>query len=301
MKAKQVETFDALMRSGSVKRAAEILHVSQPAVSQTIARLEQHIGFKLFERYGRGLHPTGEAVLLHEEVRRIFIGIEHLDIAAGAIRRFKTGMFRIVTLPVIGSRVLPKFVGRFADRYPECAIRIDVSPSFTISDLVRARKYDLGITTLPIEQRGLEVHAIANSEHVCILPRDHRLGSREFVTPQDLAGERFISYPAESSTRRRIDALFEAQGVERKTTLEAQTDTICELVANGAGVSVVSCVLPESLTRGPLIWRRFRPRVETEIVAVRHPEQPLSRISTLFVEELQRFGRDEAFSTEPGP
>ena len=83
---RQIEAFRAVMSSGTVTQAAEILHVSQPAVSRMIADLEYRLNFKLFNRTGRQLIATDEAHALQHEIQRAFIGLKEITEAAHAIR-----------------------------------------------------------------------------------------------------------------------------------------------------------------------------------------------------------------------
>ena len=105
---RQLETFRAVMLSGSASRAAELLDITQPAVSRTIAELEKGVGFVLFERIKGRLVTTPEAQMLLNEVEKSFVGLDRIRAEAARIRDFGAGSLRIASLAALGSTLVPR-------------------------------------------------------------------------------------------------------------------------------------------------------------------------------------------------
>src|SRR5258708_21111610 len=107
IKIRQVEAFRALMQRHTVTRAAQTLHVSQPAVSRLLADFEAGVGFTLFERQQGRLVPTAEARVLYEEVERAFVGLDRISHAAQPIRAMRLGSFRVPGSPAVALHLRP--------------------------------------------------------------------------------------------------------------------------------------------------------------------------------------------------
>lgn len=115
MKLNEVEAFDAVMRTGSTMRAAELLGISQPAISRALARLATSTRLTLFKTVRGRLIPTPEAELFQTEVRTAFAGIDRLKSKAASIREFGTGTLRIACFPALGLSFVPKAIRLFRD------------------------------------------------------------------------------------------------------------------------------------------------------------------------------------------
>ncbi|MGI9503097.1 MAG: LysR family transcriptional regulator, partial [Geminicoccaceae bacterium] len=126
---RQIEAFRGVMMTGTVTRAANMLYVSQPAVSRMLADLEQEIGFKLFTRANRQLSPTPEGVAFYDEVERAFVGLDQIGRAATAIREYRRGHLRLITIPSLASTITADLVARFTKTYPDISVSIEVQPS----------------------------------------------------------------------------------------------------------------------------------------------------------------------------
>ncbi|MCY4127568.1 MAG: LysR family transcriptional regulator, partial [Pseudomonas sp.] len=124
MNFKQIETFRAVMLSGSMTAAAQALHTSQPNVSRLIAQLERANGFKLFERVGGRLLPTDEGAQFFADVERAFIGLHSLETSAEHLKRGGTGQLRIGAVPSLTHGLLPKIIQRFRQQNPHVHISI---------------------------------------------------------------------------------------------------------------------------------------------------------------------------------
>lgn len=226
--ARQVEAFRAVMVTGSMTSAAELLSVSQPAVSRLIRDFEQAVSFQLFERRGNQIAPTPEAVALLSEVERAFVGLGRIAEHAGAIRSQQAGSLRIAALPALAMGVLPRFVGRFLRERANLRVAIPGMPSHLVIEAVAAGQADIGYAVGPLDRPGYLIEPTA-SPAVVIMPERHHLSSLKVIRPRGIAGEKVIGVAANTLFRSRLDAAL--GDVPRSVPVETPLSQIaCVLV-----------------------------------------------------------------------
>lgn len=284
------------MACGTTTRAAEMLRISQPAVSRLLTDLERSTKLKLFDRGKGRIKATPEAHAFYDEVQRSFVGMERLRFAAENIRSFASGTLRVGSLPVLGNALLPRAVGCFSRDFPNVSILLHIRSSEAIKELVASGQLDLGFAADEIDRAGVDCRVITAPEAICIVPAGHPLSERTQVGPEDLAGARFISLAAEDAARARIDRVFVAAGVSRKIAVETQYSiTICNLVRAGAGVALVNPLALEGLDPAGLVTIPFRPRVKFRTFLITPPGRDLSRIGLHFINAVeQQLGIDQS-------
>ncbi|WP_441523295.1 LysR family transcriptional regulator [Bosea sp. TAB14] len=125
MHYRQVEVFKAIMDSGSITEAANILRISQPAVSKALKLLEAELGLRLFARTTKGIAATEEARLLYTEVERTYFGMQNLARFAAGLSDRKQGRIVVSTIPALGIAWLPAMVARFSEAHPDVTIALE--------------------------------------------------------------------------------------------------------------------------------------------------------------------------------
>ncbi|KAJ0340270.1 hypothetical protein COL154_014180, partial [Colletotrichum chrysophilum] len=249
-----IEAFRAVMLSGSMTQAAKDLNTSQPNVSRVIGQLESRIGLRLFERRSGKLVPTLEGQMLFRDVEHIFTGLRNLEEAADGIRRLGTGRLRIAAVPSMAMVVAPKAMNLFAQLYPEVSIALHVAGSLTVCQWLATGYADVGIASEVFNSTGIRSDIVQRNNGVCIVPAQHRLaGIERPVTPQDLAGEKFLSLKASDEMRKRIDMACLIEGEDRRILAYEShfSAAVCQMVSSGMGVSVAN----------PLVARHYTDRL----------------------------------------
>lgn len=286
---RQVEVFRSVMTTGTTARAAEVLHISQPAVSKAVAELERTIGFALFHRVKGRLQPTAEGRLLFREVEQTFTGLAHLRGAAARIRDYGSGELRIGCLSALSTNVLPRALAAFMARHPQVAVTFQARASLVVRDLVASGQFDLGIVADEIDKTAVEVRPFARYRVALALPEGHALAACEVVHPSDLDGQAFIALAPEDTTRSEAEALMEAVGSRPRVILETPySTTICAMVAAGIGVGLVNPLTAEPFLGKGLVLRPFEPAVHFRTLLILPPNRPPSRILQDFIDELMR-------------
>jgi DNA-binding transcriptional LysR family regulator len=263
MRVRQIEAFQAVMRSAGITAAASLLNISQPSVSRLIADLEHEVGFALFARRGGRMHPTQQGLALYEAVRRSFQGLDLLDQAARRIRAHPVGTIRIAALSALAAAVLPPVLEEFGRDYPELKVTVESLGQRAIEDRVFLGQADLGLA-VEIEPRdGIRAALLADAEYVCVLPPGHPLCARTVVEAQDLTGETFIGAMHEADAIWfGVDRLLDREGVVVRRRLETQHSfPAYAFVAAGLGVTIAEPFSVPMFTRLGVQVRRFRPTV----------------------------------------
>lgn len=146
MRLKHIEAFNALMLTGTVSGAARLLHVTQPAVTQTIQHAELQLGYPLFTRQRRRLVPTREAQALYAEVKALMTQLEGVRRLATALRPGDSSQeLRILIVPSLSVRLLPDALTLFKRRYPKIALSVRTLHSHEIARAIALNEGDVGI------------------------------------------------------------------------------------------------------------------------------------------------------------
>ena len=260
--SRMIEAFRAVMLHGSMSEAASSLHISQPAVSRLIKDLETEIGFSLFARRQGRIFANDDALALFEEVRRLFIGIDQISLAAAQIRKRETGILKIACMPAIGLSIMSRVIANFIKIYPSINISFESVRSPTVIRFLTSSYCDIGFVESSFLAPSVNEDAIYNLDFVCILPPGHHLASESVIRPMHLADESFISLGEGSDIRMKIDAIFEAAKIQRIKNINTPiTNMACSIVMEGCGVSIVDPLTAGIFARSGLIVRPFRPRV----------------------------------------
>ncbi|MDB5980483.1 MAG: hypothetical protein JWQ69_1498 [Pseudomonas sp.] len=272
-----------MMLRHSVTSAAEMMSVTQPAVTRLIADLEEDVGFKLFVREKGRLFPTSDAALLYREVERSFVGVERIAHAARQIRSLNKGALTVCCAPALAEGLLPAWVSEFISQHAGVTVVFSIHGTKTVSEMVANEQCDVGFVTYTTWQPGVKLERLFAGPMQCILPKGHRLAERTHITPHDLAGERFISFPQEFDTRRVIDELFASHQIERQLSIECQLSAvIASFVSNGAGVSIIDPAVAATLGEKVHV-RPFTPEIEFEYGIVTSEGLAPSRLTQAFL------------------
>jgi DNA-binding transcriptional LysR family regulator len=283
---RHIEAFRAVMIAGSVVGAARLLNLTQPAVSRTVALFERRLEYALFERRGRRLVPTAEAVALHREIEHAYSGIERIAQVAQDIRFQRAGALRVATLPAMAQWLVPRAVARFLRARPKVSVFVQSLPSRQIAELVSTRQFDVGLVELPLSHPAIDVAPLPPSPLMAVLPAGHPLARRRRVALRDLGDQPMILLSQHSYSRYQIDDAFSSAGVAPRVVVETPSSSIaCAMVAAGVGLTLVSRWTAEPFAGAEL--------------AVRPVDQPLtSRCAIIFPRVPTATSLAQAFAAE---
>lgn len=282
MDLKLLETFKVVVETRSATQAAAILGVTQPAVSAQLGRLEETIGFRLFDRSGGRLKPTNEGLSFYEDVSKALGNFEHLEQAAENIRKGSLGRLAIASHPSAGISLLPALVARFLKDHEGVAVRLITRNSDVVRSLFPSQLYDIGLAELPIDYQGLKTVKY-RVPCVAVLPTGHALEAQEVITPRMLSGLPFFAVSRDRPTHHAIARVFADAGAEFNLVGEAELfASICAVVASEGAVSVIDPWTADSFG-AKVIVRPFAPTIPYEIGVFHSAERRPSMIAIDFL------------------
>jgi DNA-binding transcriptional LysR family regulator len=248
-----LRTLHEIVRLQSFSRAAEYLHLSQPAVSLHVRQLEEAFGLPLLERLGKRALATQAGTLLLERGGRALDALEAAVGSVHALRGVVAGRVRVGTGATASIYLLPPILRRLRARYPEIEMVIVTGNTPEIAKAVAENALDVAVVTLPVGPRQLVVTPFYTDRLVAIAPpgwqwpgrrgRGRRGHPRRTLTPADLAGEPLILYERGGTIRQVIEGWFKRGRVTPRVAMElGNGEAIKTLVSAGLGPSITSWV-----------------------------------------------------------
>ncbi|WP_372874498.1 LysR substrate-binding domain-containing protein [Pseudomonas sp.] len=287
MRIRQLECFRTLMIHGTMTRAAELLSISQPAISSSIANLEHETGLKLFVRKGGRLQPTPEARLFFVEAERALEAVEKTHRIAKEIRTGKRGHLAIAAYASISINLLPRLMAEFAKERPGLELKIITRSSQSVRELMTTQQFDLAIAELPLDYPTANMEVISY-ECQCMVPIGHPLAELDVITPADLDGVPFVSLFKGDPIYQQLAMAFSAYGSSWNVVAETEfLSTACELVCCGMGVGIVDPVVSLPFT-GSLVLKPFSPAIKYEIALLLPTQEEPSQLAREFSHYLRQ-------------
>lgn len=259
MELRQLEAFAAVMSSGSVTGAARLLLRSQPAITRLVQELEAEIGYALFVRNGPRVTPTEQGFLLFEEAERALNGLRRIHERAGEIARGEAQPLLIAATSALTVGLLPQALKRVEDRLGASPIQLRSAAAEQVVHAVLAGSVQVGVSSLPLEHRGLRVHWIGQLPCVAVLPQDDPLAALEVVRLAELAQRRLITMSNPFRLRHRLDVELVRAGrlpSPRQALIETNSSINAHvLVKAGLGVAVLEPLTPHGVPLGGVVTR----------------------------------------------
>ena len=291
MNLRQIEAFKAVMEHGTVVRAADVMHISQPAVTKLIQAFERAAGFRVFDRVRGRLTPTAEGLALYREVERVFVAANEIRTAAEDIRTQRFVNLSVGAMPALSTGFVQRLALSFVRENPKVAMQIQTASTLRLVDALAGAKLDIAFCNASHEHPEVETELLSRQPLVCIVPPRHALAARQEIHAADLEGERFIGWAEGTPIRLRIDALFDKLGVNRRQTFSSATaPAICAYVANDLGIALVH-PLYIGTASAALAVRPFEPRLEIGLLMAYPKRSTRSEVVKAFAEIAVRDAR----------
>jgi DNA-binding transcriptional LysR family regulator len=248
MELRHFRYFVAVAEELHFRRAAERLHVAQPAVSEQIRKLEEELGVRLFERTQRSVSLTDAGNAMLEEARRVLRQAEIAQMAARNARDHATSVLRIGYLPDSLPAGVPRALQQLAEVAPRVETRLETASAVSLIEAVRARRLDAAIVALPAPTSGLRTASLGGQRAVAALPVTHGRAVDPAVALERLAPERLVVLPRVTNPAFHNAILSMCSDAGLSPTLvevaEPRVEQALLAVSSGAGIAL----LPESVT-----------------------------------------------------
>ena len=251
---KQLRAFCHAARLGSITRAAEYIHSSQPAVSQQVRALEDELEITLFERNGPRIALSAAGRRLYEAAMPVVAGMDRLpDTFAERHREEISGEFHLAAGRASAAYVVPEYLGRFRERHPTIRVNVRTGTGRERLGWLRAYEVDIVFGAMDVTPPDLDFHFLFPSRYVLITPENHTLAGRKSVELSEAAEFPAIVPPADSYVRRVAEMVVRQHGLTIKSAVEVNGwGVIKHYVAAGVGVSLVPDLC---LTDRDRVWR----------------------------------------------
>ena len=237
---RQIEVFNAVARHQNYTRAAEELHLSQPAVSMQIRQLEEGIGLPLFEQVGKQMHLTDAGDQMYIYGREIAGLLDEAEIVFEAIKGVKHGTLTI-SVATTASHFATRLLAEFAKQHEGITISLDVTNRQALRKQLENNEPDLVIMGQPPEGVDVEATAFMENPLVMIAPADHPLIGKKKIPLSHFANENFVVREPGSGTRGATRRFFDEHGVPFNTGIEmTSNEAIRQAVEAGLGLGIVS-------------------------------------------------------------
>lgn len=237
---RQLHIFEAVARHLSYTRAAEELHLTQPAVFTQVKQLEDSVGLPLLERVGKQLHLTDAGTEVLATGREMREALERLEMRLADMQGLKKGKLRIAIVTT-AKYLIPRLLGEFCARYPGIEAALTVTNREKLLARLAANEDDLVVLGTPPENLDVVALPIADNPLVVIARNDHPLAKAKSVTLKRLAEEPFILREPGSGTRLAVEKHFAEHGLKVRVRMElGSNEAIKQAIAGGLGVSILS-------------------------------------------------------------
>ncbi len=299
MADRRLQVFYTVARLLSFTRAAEAMHMTQPAVTFQVRQLEEHFNTRLFDRTHNRISLTEAGMRIYEYAERIFELYSEMENAVRELTGDVSGVLNVGASTTIAEYMLPSLLGDFKARYPDVNISLKVANSDGIVSMVENNVIDLGVVEAPVTNKNLVVEQCRTDQLVLIVPRGHALASCDRVPITRLLDYPYIHREQGSGTREVIIEHLAVAGIKPSDLNVAMElgslEAIKGAVEAGMGISVLSrATISKEVKLGTLAAVNLDPPLERPFSFVHQKHKFRLRA----IDELLDFARDYC-STHP--
>jgi len=279
MLLRHIEIFHAVYTTGSVTKAANMLHVSQPSVSKVLSHAEMQLGFNLFERVKGRLIATSEAEMMFSEVEKIHHQLRSIKNTAKNIRKSNFGTINLAVTPALGLDVVPAAVSAFHKLHSSVNFNVTTIHNETVMQSLLEHKCDLAILFEPKSRSNVKNIQLSRSELVVVYPKawfSEKLGK---MTLKTLDSYEFIDIIDSGPLGDLLWARMLKEDVFPKSTINVETYYIAaKLVEKGAGVCVVDRHTAKSILSEDIGIASFEPPLTFSIDVLHLDDSGLPKV-----------------------
>jgi DNA-binding transcriptional LysR family regulator len=244
LELRQLRIFVEVAKHKSITKAAESMHISQPALSKAIMALEEELGMILIIRTNKTSDLTDAGKVVLEYALKMNVLQDEMKRTLNDMTNLTRGQVTIGLPPFIGSLFFPKVMAKFHHAYPNIELNITEYGGARVVKSIEEGEFELGVAVLPIDEQQFQVYPIVEEEMKLLVYKHHRLASRSKVDLKELKDEEFIFYHEEFALNKIMRNYFIEAGFEPKILFKSsQWDLMTEMVAENLGITI----LPQSI------------------------------------------------------
>jgi len=253
--------FKTLIENGTATKTAKVLGITQSGVSRSLSQLEQKLGLKLFIRQKNRLLATPESHELYDEILRLVSNLDELKHSVMALREFGASRVGIASIPGLGFGFIPALIAKMQQNNSKLAVYLDIMSSHDVVRAVESEHYDIGFATQPIQSNQLVIEDLIKTEAVCLVPIKHPLARSNIIELNQLAGQHLVVANQPNIAADRLLNLITANHIRISGKTEANIGSVCGLVGNGVGISLINPITAHDLAHKNMVIKPFVPTI----------------------------------------
>lgn len=295
-----LRVFLTVAEYGSFSEAGRQMHLTQPAVSQSIQGLEKQLGIQLFSRQGRAVQLTEAGQVLVSMARELLAAAQRVEQTMFSLHGEVVGEMSIGCSTASGKYLLPGLIARFRHEFPQARINVLVTSRDSVIHKLLAGEVAIGISSKMIEHDDLEYQDFYKDDVILIVPAEHRWAQYRKIYPDDLLDEPIILREEVAGTREVLrDGLLKCDispDMLNVAMVLGNAEAIGMAVEEGLGVAFISRL---AATRGIALGRLVEVQVEgmeltRNLYMLRNHRQPLTRMQVEFWEFIKKAREPES-------
>lgn len=293
----ELEAFRATIAEGTTAAAGRRLGRSQSSISRALAELERRQGHVLFERRGRLIIPTIEALALNRRLDPVFLALD--AVRSPPPQETEPLNLSIAAPPAFAASLVPRAFAAFRRDHPRCVLQLEVVATAEVVRLVAEGGVELGLTDSGVAADSVRIEPFRESQIHCLMPVGHRLADRARLAVSDLRGEPFVALARRHSMRAQIEAMLASARVEHLIAAETSTSLAAlRLIEAGIGLGLLNPFpLLEAERMHGLVARPLDTVLNYRSAFVLAAHRPPSTIAKGFQRFLTHFVRDDPWSS----
>ncbi len=291
MQLHQLKYFVSVVNAGSITKAAEHCFISQPSISQQIAKLEENVGKKLFTRVNGRLVLTDPGHILYERASEILKNVEDAKRRVIDFDSVSGGSVNIGILPTLGPFVLPSTLRALSEKFPEAIVTVREEISESLIAAAKCGELDILIESLPFDESNLIVEPLFSDPFYLAVHRDSHLAEMDEVRIDALDDMTFILLEDIHCLTRQVGQMcFNARFIPKVAFQASQLNTIKLLIESQYGVSILPSISMEENTNSKIRYIKFASNDQMaarEIVLATVKDRYYSPAAEFFIETVK--------------
>lgn len=298
---RQIQAFLAVAEQGTFTKAAERLHMAQPALSQLVRELERELGIRVLDRTTRRVELTEGGREFHGAAVKILNDLDTAVENANGLAERRRGRIVVAAPPLLAAVILPPAMSALRELHPGLQVAIFDARNDLVVEAVRFGKADCGLGTFSALEDNIERQPLARDSLMLFCRRGSAFAGRSSVAWRDLADEDLVALTRDSGIRLLVEVGYERAQIALKPSYEvSQITTALALVRAGLGIAVLPtyarAVAPATVVARPLV----EPAITRDIVMIRPSGRSVSPALSTFEALLRRFVRQLLPSDDAG-
>ncbi|MCL2705981.1 MAG: LysR family transcriptional regulator [Spirochaetaceae bacterium] len=282
-----LKTFFYTAKYGSYTKAADVLCITQPAVTRQIQELQSTYDLILFNKVGKKVILTDAGEALYILAEKIFEIETQVEETVRDFQHQKSGKIRISTAETFGAYYLPEVIINFNQKLPDIFVSVDTFNDYHVVENVSTLEYDLGFLSKEMEHPKIVVKQILEESLIMVVNPLHPYSSKKIIEPKELDNIPIIMPETESGTRNVLNEFQRKYNIKFDVVCEvSNSDSVKTLVQNGMGITIISSkVVEKEIAKGDLVHVKINaPELKRKYFLTYHKEKYFTKIMNEFIE-----------------